>query len=160
MFQVLMMILFLSNTYYSLYTLCRLKEMGPTQPRTTHHAHEAKTQTMMVGSSLLSFLLFFFVTTTTLVQCFNTRPPNLKEPVVLTDEDYDEKCDGKTVLLMFYSSKCEDCKKYAPVWDVLANEFANNPIALIGAVNCLNPKSRNLCVREGINKMPSVKYGE
>lgn len=61
---------------------------------------------------------------------------------------------------MFYSSKCEDCKKYAPVWDVLANEFANNPIALIGAVNCLNPKSRNLCLREGINKMPSVKYGD
>jgi len=103
---------------------------------------------------LLSILIAFF----SLVVSAVSLPENI-EPVVLTTETYDEKTEGKTAFVFFFSPKCGKCKIMAPVWDEIAKTLASDPDVLVGAVDC-NGAGVELCSREGITHLPVIKYGD
>merc|ERR1711862_320415 len=77
----------------------------------------------------------------------------------LTPANYDSMTDGKTVFIKFFAPWCGHCKKMAPDWQSLADEWANNEIGLIAEVDCTTD-GKQLCERFGVKGFPSIKYGD
>ena len=64
---------------------------------------------------------------------------------------------GQTVFVKFFAPWCGHCKKLAPVWDQLALDLADNPVAVV-EVDCT--KDVDLCKTYGITGYPTVKHGK
>lgn len=82
--------------------------------------------------------------------------------VILTKENYDETTRGKNVFIKWYDPNCDHCKKVAPEWEKLAEEWKDHPLVMIAEVNCRFDKaSERWCFNEmDIYGVPSLMYGE
>lgn len=81
------------------------------------------------------------------------------EVLHLTPENYDEMTAGKTVLLKFYAPWCGHCKKMAPDWEKLFNEWDGNDIGLVAKVDC-TAEGKPLCDANGVRGFPTLKWGD
>lgn len=102
--------------------------------------------------------------------------------VVLTPENYDELTAGKSVFIKFYAPVsafardiiylclvitvilfrvkwCGHCKKLAPTWDKLMDEFKGDATKLVADVDCTG-SSKPLCEAYGVKGFPTLKYGD
>lgn len=91
--------------------------------------------------SLLIFsLLFIFVSV---------------EPLILTKETFDTTlATGKPCFVKFFAPWCGHCKRLAPTWDQLADEYMNTTV-VIAKVDCTTDTS--VCSEHGVSGYPTLK---
>jgi len=77
----------------------------------------------------------------------------------LTPDNYDSLTDGKTVFIKFFAPWCGHCKKMAPDWEKLAQEWEGNDIGLVAEVDC-TADGKSLCDANGVKGFPTLKYGD
>ncbi len=77
--------------------------------------------------------------------------------VVLTNENFLTKINGSCLVFVnFYVPWCNDCSRFAPVFQNLANEIKNNNITVIlGEVDCST--QNNTCSSNKIFYYPTLK---
>lgn len=51
-----------------------------------------------------------------------------------------------------------DCKTLAPIWETLANDFANEPNVLIAKVDAEAENAKALASEQGVSSYPTIKY--
>ena len=51
-----------------------------------------------------------------------------------------------------------DCKNLAPIWEDLANDFANEPHVLIAKVDAEAENSKALATEQGVTSYPTIKF--
>jgi thiol-disulfide isomerase/thioredoxin len=49
----------------------------------------------------------------------------------LTPENFDDETAGKSVFIKFFAPWCGHCKKMAPAWDTLMDEYAGDKTKLV-----------------------------
>jgi protein disulfide-isomerase-like protein len=74
----------------------------------------------------------------------------------LTADTIDAEMAGKGSFIKFYAPWCGHCKKMAPVWNQLMDEFDDSKTVLIGDVDCTVEKS--VCSQYGVSGYPTLKY--
>ncbi|CDR47690.1 CYFA0S36e00452g1_1 [Cyberlindnera fabianii] len=62
---------------------------------------------------------------------------------------------GKDSLVEFYASWCGHCKKLSPIYDELADVYANTPDVQIVKIEC--DENRDICSQFGIKGFPTLK---
>merc|ERR1712194_836490 len=77
----------------------------------------------------------------------------------LTPENYSSMTDGKTVFIKFFAPWCGHCKKMAPDWEKLADEWADKSDALIAEIDC-TAEGKPICDEFGIKGFPTLKFGD
>lgn len=77
----------------------------------------------------------------------------------LTPDNYDELTAGKTVFIKFFAPWCGHCKKMAPDWEKLAQEWEGNDTGLVAEVDCTT-EGKPLCDANGVRGFPTLKYGD
>jgi len=77
----------------------------------------------------------------------------------LTPDNYDSLTDGKTVFIKFFAPWCGHCKKMAPDWEKLAQEWEGNDIGMVAEVDC-TADGKPLCDANGVKGFPTLKYGD
>mmetsp|Transcript_17469 Transcript_17469/g.33108 ORF Transcript_17469/g.33108 Transcript_17469/m.33108 type:complete len:220 (+) Transcript_17469:141-800(+) len=77
----------------------------------------------------------------------------------LTPDNYDALTDGKTVFIKFFAPWCGHCKKMAPDWEKLAEEWEGNAVGLVAEVDC-TADGKPLCDANGVRGFPTLKYGD
>jgi thioredoxin-like negative regulator of GroEL len=75
------------------------------------------------------------------------------EIVHLTEQDFDEKTNGKVWFVMFHAPWCSHCKHFAPTWEELAKQVKG--YINIGKVDAT--KETKLAARFGIDRFPMLK---
>jgi protein disulfide-isomerase-like protein len=79
--------------------------------------------------------------------------------LMLTPDNFDTETAGKSVFIKFYAPWCGHCKKLAPAWDKLADEYAGDATKLIAKVDC-TAAGKPLCDAHGVKGFPALKYGD
>jgi len=79
--------------------------------------------------------------------------------VELTVDTYDQLTEGKSVFIKFLAPWCGHCKKLAPIWTQLMDEYAGDPTKLIADVDCMGA-GRSLCEAQRVQGFPTLKYGD
>ena len=51
-----------------------------------------------------------------------------------------------------------DCKNLAPIWEMLALDFASEPTVTIAKVDAESPDSKKISDEQGIKSYPTIKY--
>merc|ERR1711966_201189 len=77
----------------------------------------------------------------------------------LTPANYDSMTDGKTVFIKFFAPWCGHCKRMAPDWEKLADDWAGHEVGLIAEVDCTTD-GKPLCDQNGVKGFPTLKYGD
>merc|ERR1711862_789845 len=77
----------------------------------------------------------------------------------LSPANWDEATAGKSVFLKFYAPWCGHCKKLAPDWQKLMDDFKDSPTSLIAEVDC-TAGGQPLCEKNEVQGYPTLKYGE
>jgi len=78
-------------------------------------------------------------------------------PNHLTKETFNSATDGKQVFIKFYAPWCGHCKRMAPAWSKLTQEFDGHESILVAEVDC--DANRSLCEEHGIQGFPTIKFG-
>merc|ERR1740129_2530421 len=73
----------------------------------------------------------------------------------LTPANYESMTDGKTVFIKFFAPWCGHCKKMAPDWENLAEEWADDAIGLVAEVDC-TAEGKPLCDANGVKGFPTL----
>eukprot|EP00804_Cyclotella_cryptica_P028099 CCRYP_016164-RA/>CCRYP_016164-RA protein AED:0.06 eAED:0.06 QI:130/1/1/1/1/1/4/1615/205 len=76
----------------------------------------------------------------------------------LVPKTFDEALVSKNTFIKFYAPWCGHCKKLAPDWDALADEYSSSSSVLIGSVDCTSDDSKELCEKYGVSGYPTLKY--
>jgi protein disulfide-isomerase-like protein len=79
--------------------------------------------------------------------------------VMLTPENYDEATAGKSVFIKFFAPWCGHCKKLAPAWNKLMDEFEGDATRLVADVDC-TAEGKPLCDANGVKGFPTLKFGD
>jgi len=77
----------------------------------------------------------------------------------LTPENYAEVTAGKTVFIKFFAPWCGHCKKMAPDWEKLSDEWEGNEVGLVAEVDC-TADGKILCEQNGVRGYPTLKWGD
>uniref|UniRef100_A0A7S2YEL3 Thioredoxin domain-containing protein n=1 Tax=Entomoneis paludosa TaxID=265537 RepID=A0A7S2YEL3_9STRA len=77
----------------------------------------------------------------------------------LTPDNYADLTDGKTVFLKFFAPWCGHCKKMAPDWEKLSQEWDGDKVGLVAEVDC-TAEGKPLCDENGVRGFPTLKYGD
>merc|ERR1712232_491173 len=77
----------------------------------------------------------------------------------LTPANHGSMTDGKTVFIKFFAPWCGHCKRMAPDWEKLADEWASNEVGLVAEVDCTTD-GKPLCDANGVRGFPTLKYGD
>lgn len=76
--------------------------------------------------------------------------------VHLTNSNFDEKMgDGKVYFIKFYAPWCGHCKRLAPTWKELAEDFKSSSKIAIAHVDCTT--DREVCTTADIKGYPTLK---
>ncbi|CAB9518915.1 Protein disulfide isomerase [Seminavis robusta] len=78
--------------------------------------------------------------------------------ILLTQQDYAEKTNGKTVFIKAFAPWCGHCKELAPHWERMAKEWENHKHVLVASVDCTQDES--WCVSWGIQGFPTLLFGD
>ena len=76
--------------------------------------------------------------------------------VEFTAKNFDELTTGKNVFIKFFAPWCGHCKKLAPTWDRLMEEYEDDDSIVIGKMDCTVEK--NFCNEQNIRGYPTLKY--
>lgn len=76
--------------------------------------------------------------------------------VQLTERTWDEQVAGKTVFVHFHAKWCGHCQALKPTWDRLAR--FKDKHKLIADIEC-SGDSAKFCLDQGVDKFPTLKYG-
>lgn len=78
--------------------------------------------------------------------------------VVLDKDNFEEKTKSGVAFVKFYAPWCGHCKRLAPTWEKLAQEFKDNDAVVIGHVDCTAADNahRALCDSNGVNGFPTL----
>jgi protein disulfide-isomerase-like protein len=77
----------------------------------------------------------------------------------LSNDNYDEKTEGKTVFLKFFAPWCGHCKALAPAWSKLMDEYVDSATVVVAESDC-TAKGKKLCETHGIKGFPSIRFGD
>mmetsp|Transcript_40726 Transcript_40726/g.59828 ORF Transcript_40726/g.59828 Transcript_40726/m.59828 type:complete len:244 (-) Transcript_40726:342-1073(-) len=77
----------------------------------------------------------------------------------LTTENYDELTSGKVVFIKFFAPWCGHCKKMAPDWEKLAEDWKEHETVLIAEVDC-TADGKDFCNTNRVKAFPALKYGD
>merc|ERR1712032_1512985 len=85
---------------------------------------------------------------------------NISASVIqLNPETYDSITDGKTVFIKFFAPWCGHCKKMAPDWEKLSEEWEGNTVGLVAEVDC-TAEGKELCETNSVKGFPTLKWGD
>ncbi|KAL5115545.1 hypothetical protein ACEQ8H_006521 [Pleosporales sp. CAS-2024a] len=77
----------------------------------------------------------------------------------LDDQSFKQKVGkDQDVLVAFTAPWCGHCKTLAPIWETLANDFANEPAVLIAKVDAEAENSKALAKEQGVQSYPTIKF--
>jgi protein disulfide-isomerase A6 len=76
--------------------------------------------------------------------------------VHLTTENFAEVTSGKNHFIKFYAPWCGHCKRLAPDWEKLTQEFDGQSGLVIGEVDCT--ENQEICSEHGVSGYPTLKY--
>ncbi|KAF2848174.1 disulfide isomeras-like protein [Plenodomus tracheiphilus IPT5] len=77
----------------------------------------------------------------------------------LDNQSFKEKIGkDQDVLVAFTAPWCGHCKTLTPIWETLANDFANEPSVLIAKVDAEAENSKALASDQGVQGYPTIKY--
>jgi len=77
----------------------------------------------------------------------------------LTPDNYDELTAGKIAFVKFYAPWCGHCKKMAPAWNALMDDFKDHETKIIAEVDC-TAAGKPLCDANGVKGFPTLKFGD
>jgi len=77
----------------------------------------------------------------------------------LTQENWDQHVQGKTVFIKFFAPWCGHCKKIKPDWDRLMLDFKGSPTGLVAEVDCTG-SGKALCESHSIKGYPNIMWGK
>mmetsp|Transcript_8274 Transcript_8274/g.11798 ORF Transcript_8274/g.11798 Transcript_8274/m.11798 type:complete len:217 (-) Transcript_8274:368-1018(-) len=77
----------------------------------------------------------------------------------LTPDNWEAETAGKTVFVKMFAPWCGHCKKMAPDWNKLMEEFKGDATKLIGDVDC-TAEGKPLCDANGVKGFPTLKHGD
>ena len=78
--------------------------------------------------------------------------------ISLTDDNFMELTEGKSVFIKYFAPWCGYCKAMASDWEKLASEWEDNETGLVAEVDCTNEESMEICSE--IEGFPSLKWGD
>jgi len=82
------------------------------------------------------------------------------ESVDLTPDNFDEVTAGKLVFIKYYAPWCGFCQAIAEDWEKLASDWDNDPIVIVGEVDCDNGDNKPLCDGADVKGYPTLKWGD
>jgi len=74
-----------------------------------------------------------------------------------TTEEFQENLQLKPLMTAFFAPWCPHCQKALPLWDQLAEKYANNENVVICKIDCVAEKTK-LCADQHINSYPTVRF--
>jgi len=77
----------------------------------------------------------------------------------LTPDNYDSITEGKTVFIKFFAPWCGHCKRMAPDWEKLSDEWEANETGLVAEVDC-TAEGKPLCETNSVKGFPTLKWGD
>ncbi|KAH8803177.1 thioredoxin-like protein [Xylogone sp. PMI_703] len=84
-------------------------------------------------------------------------PPSQVE--MLTDKTFKEKVGtDKDVLVAFTAPWCGHCKNLAPIWETVAQDFANEPNVIVAKVDAEADNAKALAKEQEVTSYPTIKF--
>jgi len=78
---------------------------------------------------------------------------------MLNDQTFKTEIGGdKDVIVAFTAPWCGHCKTLAPIWEKLANTYANEPNVLIAKVDAEAENAKATAQNQGIKGYPTIKF--
>jgi protein disulfide-isomerase A6 len=98
-----------------------------------------------------------------LIKKTGIKPKKAKAPVsqveMLTDKTFKEQIGGeKDVIVAFTAPWCGHCKTLAPIWEKVAQDFANEPNVVIAKVDAEADNSKATAQAQGVSSYPTIKF--
>jgi len=87
------------------------------------------------------------------------QEPEVPSAVAKLDkESFKGVVEKGVTFVKFFAPWCGHCKRMAPTWEKLAENFADNEGVTIGHVDCTvdDNKNKELCNGEGVNGFPTL----
>ena len=78
----------------------------------------------------------------------------------LTPDNWEAETAGKTVFLKFFAPWCGQCKKTAPDWDRMMEEYADNADQLVAEFSCVGEYSKTHCDTLVFSDSVTFKWGD
>ncbi|KAG9775680.1 protein disulfide-isomerase A4 precursor, partial [Aureobasidium melanogenum] len=78
---------------------------------------------------------------------------------MLNDQTFKTEIGGdKDVIVAFTAPWCGHCKTLAPIWEKLANDYANEPTVLVAKVDAEAENAKATAQKQGIKGYPTIKF--
>ncbi|RFU33548.1 hypothetical protein B7463_g2815, partial [Scytalidium lignicola] len=78
---------------------------------------------------------------------------------MLNDKTFKEKVGSdKDILVAFTAPWCGHCKSLAPVWESVAQDFANEPNVIVAKVDAEADNSKAVAKEQGVTSYPTIKF--
>jgi len=78
---------------------------------------------------------------------------------MLTDKTFKEQIGSdKDVIIAFTAPWCGHCKTLAPIWEKVAQDFANEPNVIIAKVDAEAENSKATAKDQGVSSYPTIKF--
>jgi len=91
------------------------------------------------------------------------KPKKAKAPAsqveMLTDTTFKQQIGSdKDVLVAFTAPWCGHCKSLAPIWEKVAQDFANEPGVVIAKIDAEAENSKATAKDQGVSSYPTIKF--